>query len=253
MNRSAPPGYDELRIGGIRIVVRSSFTDAVRVAMAGGTLFSFAAHQPGARALAGRGTAWASTLPDGDGIVVRHSRHGGVLAPITRDLFLWPTRAPTELESTLRLARSGVPCPELLAYVVYPAWGMLARADVATRRLEGADLPDAWRSARTASEHAVIMEAVATLLRQLHHAGAWHPDLNLKNVFIVPGANGRQAFVLDVDRVRFGEPRSRHIGRRNLDRLLRSARRWNADWNLGLDPARWLDPLAHDLATDGAA
>jgi len=46
-----------------------------------------------------------------------------------------------------RLADAGVPTPEIVAYAVYPAFGPFARADVATRALDGRDFPEAWRAA----------------------------------------------------------------------------------------------------------
>ena len=53
--------------------------------------------------------------------VVRHNRHGGLFAPVTRDLFLPPTRAPHELRTALRLTALGVPTPPVLMYGVEPA------------------------------------------------------------------------------------------------------------------------------------
>src|SRR2546423_9264695 len=51
-----------------------------------------------------------------------------------------------------------------------------------------------------------------TLFRS--HAGAHHPDLNLKNVLLTAGeGEGLDAYVLDVDRVRFSSPGSPLTGR----------------------------------------
>lgn len=212
--------------------------------MAHATLHEFAARQAGARALAGRGTAWATALPNGVEVVVRHARHGGALAAVTGDLFLAPTRAPRELATALRLAHAGVPTAELVAYAVYPALGPFARADVATRALRGADFPDAWRAAGDATARTALLGALATLLGALRAAGALHPDLNLKNVFITPAAGGPTALVLDVDRVEFGPAGSAEIATENLARLIRSARKWRKRWNLDIDEFTDLAPLA---------
>jgi 3-deoxy-D-manno-octulosonic acid kinase len=231
-----PAGYDEFVFParGARVVALAAVAGAVREAMSTATLYEWAARSPGARELSGRGAAWAATLPNGTDVVVRHSRHGGVLAPVTSDLFLAPTRAPNELRAAVRLAQAGVPTSEVLAFAVYPAVGPFARADVATRRLLGADFPDAWRGARTETEREAIMTATATLLGRMRDAGALHPDLNLKNVFIGGSGADKTAFILDVDRVEFGEGNSREIGARNLSRFLRSARKWNAEQQLGI-------------------
>jgi hypothetical protein len=244
---TAPPGYDSFVVGRARIVAQQALAGAVRDAMANSTLFAFAARQPGARALAGRATAWAAMLPNGVEIAVRHSRHGGALAALTGDLFFSPTRAPRELTAALRLAQSGVPTPELVAYAVYPALGPLARADVATRMLRGADFPDAWRATGNDVGRKALLAALATLLRQLRSAGALHPDLNLKNVFITPNGGGPTAFVLDVDRVEFGTAGSAEIAEQNLTRLIRSARKWRERWKLDIDEFTDLAPLAATL------
>ncbi len=244
---SAPPGYDSFLIGRTRVVARQPLAAAVREAMTSATLFEFASRQPGASALEGRGTAWAAALPNGVEVVVRHSRHGGALAALTGDLFLAPTRAPQELATALRLAHAGVPTPEIVAYAMYPAVGPFARADVATRKLHGVDFPDAWRATADGVARKSLLAALAALLRSLRSAGALHPDLNLKNVFITPNGDGPTAFVLDVDRVEFGPAGSARVAAENLARLIRSARKWRKRWNLDIDEFTDLAPLAGAL------
>jgi hypothetical protein len=229
-----PPGYEAIDVGGARAAVLASLAGPVREALSGGTLYDWAAGRPGARALAGRGTAWATALPNGAEIVVRHSRHGGVLAPLTGDLFLPPSRAPHELVAAARLARAGVPTPEVAACVVYPALGFFCRADVATRTLRGADFPAAWRAAADEPARLAMLDATATLLRAMQRAGASHPDLNLKNVFLAGAGSGVTAFVLDVDRVAFGPADDPAIAGRNIARLVRSARKWRTRWGLAI-------------------
>ncbi len=243
----APPGYESFIVGRARVVALQPLAGAVREAMRASSLYEFASCQPGASALAGRQTAWAAALPNGVEIVVRHSRHGGTFAAITGDLFFSPTRAPRELANALRLAHAGVPTAEIVAYAVYPAVGPLARADVATRKLRGADFPDAWRATADGAARKSLLAALATLLRALRAAGAMHPDLNLKNVFITPNGDGPTAFVLDVDRVEFGAPGSAEVATQNLTRLIRSARKWRQRWKLDIDEFTDLAPLASAL------
>jgi len=244
---STPPGYESFLVRRTHVVARTECAHAVRAALATGTLHSWASRQPGAVPLTGRDTAWAVRLPGGPEVVVRHSRHGGALARLTRDLFLAPTRAPHELAVSLRLGRAGVRTPEVIAYAVYPATGPFARADVLTRRTPGTDFPDAWQAAADGPGRLALVRALAVLLRQLREAGALHPDLNLKNVLLAEQDGGRVAFVLDVDRVRFGAPGSREVARRNLGRLLRSARKGRARWHVDLREAPLLAELAASL------
>jgi len=218
--------------------------------MAGGSLHGWAASQPLARAMQGRTTAWATALPGGVEVVVRHSRHGGILAPITGDRFLAPTRAPAELAAALRLADAGVPTPEVLAYAVYPALGPLARADVATGLLRGLVLPEAWRAAAGEDARSPLVEALATLLAALRRAGAHHPDLNVRNVLVLDAASGPVAAVLDVDRMVFGAAGDAGPAARNLRRLIRSVAKERAGYGLDLT-ARQVERLR--AAVEGPA
>ena len=186
-----PAGYETFPVGSARVVAHGPVANAVREAMAGTSLHAWAARQPGARAMRGRTTAWATALPNGVEVVVRHSTHGGLLAPLTGDRFLAPTRAPAELDAALRLAEAGVPTAEVLAYAVYPAPpGPFFRADVATRLLRGRALPDAWNAASTLEARWALIEALARLLEALRAAGAHHPDLNVRNVLVLEAAAG---------------------------------------------------------------
>jgi len=223
----APAGYTRFLQGTADVVVLGACAEAVRRAIAGRSLYDYAASHPGRRELRGRGVAYAVPLPDGETrVVVRHSRHGGLLAPVTGDRFFPPTRAPHELRTALRLAEAQVPTPAMVAYATYPAGAVFRRSDVATREVAGGkDLADVLARAGE-DARSTALDATAELLRALERAGARHPDLNVTNVLIVAtdGLPAR-ALVLDVDRVVFGERGDGRIGAANVRRLLRSARK----------------------------
>jgi hypothetical protein len=226
--RADPPaGYLSARVEGAEVVALADTLPRIREALRGGTLYEYAAQHPAARMLAGRAPAYAAPLPgNGMQVVVRHSRHGGFFAPLTRDRFLAPTRAPRELHTSLRLTGLRVRTPPVIAYVVYPAGPLLRRTDVATREIEGgADLAALLAgTAQTCSRDAALT-STAALLSAMARAGVRHPDLNLKNILIAPDADATPAaFLLDVDRVRFDPPEN--AGRANAARVLRSARKW---------------------------
>jgi len=239
MQPRTPAGYRESAIGGTRLVARDDQHDAVREAMARSTLYRWAALQPGARALQGRQVAWATRLGNGAAVVVRHSRHGGALAAITRDLFLAPSRAPHELAVSQRLGAAGVATPVVLAYAVYPAVGPLCRADVMTAHVDGADLPAAWANAHSPVARDGIIDAVAALLRSLQAAGARHPDLNVKNVLISDSGGAPLASVLDVDRVAFGRAGDAGLAELNARRLGHSLMKWRALHGLDVSERQW--------------
>ena len=224
----APAGYTRFLLSGADVVALGSCADAVRRALSSRTLYHYAETHPARRALGGRGVAYAVTLPDGQTrVVVRHSQHGGMLAPVTGDRFLPPTRAPHELDTALRLAAASVPTPEIIAYATYPAGGVFRRSDVATREIVGGrDLADALAPTGPAGRRIAALAATRALLDALHQAGARHPDLNVRNILIVERDGGdHRAFVLDVDRVVFGTPGDPRIAAANVRRLVRSARK----------------------------
>ena len=231
-NSGTPAGYRESALGETLLVARDDQHDAVRGVLSLGTVHDWAARQPGARPLQGRQVAWATRLPGGTDIVVRHSRHGGALAALTGDLFLSPSRAPYELQMSLQLHRAGVPTPAVIAYAVYPAIGPLCRADVVTAFVDGADFPAAWAVAASPAARDAIIDAVAALLRAMQRARALHRDLNVKNILISDADGAVRAWILDVDRVYVKSDRTDAPARRNAWRLRASLAKWRAERGL---------------------
>jgi hypothetical protein len=227
---STPAGYARVAVGRCEAVARTEHVEDARLMLADGSLYEAAARDLSAIRLQGRGVAYAIALPaTGTRAVVRHNRHGGKLARLTRDLFLPPTRAPHELAVALRLRELGVPTPHVLMYGTSPAPFPFRRADVVTREIEGGHDLAAFMAWKTPTdERAAAWAATRALVRTMNEAGARHHDLNVKNVLIAPTDGGFMAYLLDVDRVTFGTPRSEAIARGNAERLLRSARKWRS-------------------------
>jgi hypothetical protein len=231
------------------VIAAAPLADAVRQALAQDPLYRYAERHPKRRVYHGRGEVYGAPLPAGGvRIVVRHSRHGGMFAPLTRDLFFSPTRAPDELETALRLADAGVPTPEIVAYAIYRAGPIMRRADIATREIPGArDLGDALAEAPDAAMRRAHLEHAARLMRALTDAGARHPDLNVKNILLASDAAGAtMAYVLDVDRVEFAKPGDPRITQANLRRLARSLRKQREERKLAVTDAdiAWLSDVA---------
>jgi hypothetical protein len=203
-------------------VVLAPLVPAFRDVLGRGTLYDYAAAHPERHAFpGGRGVAYAVPLGEARA-VVRHARHGGALAALTRDLFLAPTRAPYELAVSVQLRARQVRTPEILGYVTYPALPVLRRVDVVTREVRDAvDLGTVL--ARLPGERVAVWAAVTALVDAMCAAGAYHADLNVGNIVLTrEGHGGYAAHVLDVDRVvwrRAGDPA---VGRANLRRLGRS-------------------------------
>ena len=251
-SREVPAGYVALTVGPARAVCASEIAPEIQELLRRGTLYDYAATSPGARPIAGRGTAYVASLPGGERVVVRHNRHGGALATLTRDLFRAPTRAPLELDISARLHQLGVPTPTILAYAIYPAAPGLWRADVVTRYVApSADLAAVLLSDDEALR-ADAWEATSILVREISAAGIRHHDLNAKNVLLQLQSEAPSvAMLLDVDRVVFGEPPERALDE-NLSRLFRSFRKWRSLYGARVDESE-IEALARRVRDATAA
>jgi len=234
-----PRGYVRLKADGRSAVACEWAAAIIHDLLTEGTLHDWAAAQKDHAPMHGRGINYGVTLPAGrdmggpTAVVVRRNRHGGLLGPITGEYFSAPTRAPLELANSLRLTAAGVNTPEVIAYALYPAFMNLVRCDVVTQRLpDGGDFPEMWIKAESSGREA-ILTGVASLLKSLVKAGAWHADLNLKNIYIAANGSDMVPYVLDVDCVSF--PGSNDVAERNFNRLARSARKWRTKWGLDFD------------------
>ncbi len=221
-----PPGFAQFNELHARGVAHESIAPAVKAIAAQSTLYAWAAQHPEMREYQGRGPVYGAPLPDGPRVVVRHSRRGGLLGPILGDVYLPPTPAPAELVISFVLARAGVPVPPVLAYSTQRVAGILRRVDVMTAEWEGIDLRAALNSSTSAADRELLVRAVGTLIAQLTHVGAWHQDLNIKNILIMPTQDGGVgAAALDVDRVQFSPPADPNVRDANIERLQRSMRK----------------------------
>jgi hypothetical protein len=226
--RASLPGYARITGHGVRGLAIESSRAGVEEILAGGTLYDYAARQPGARAFRGRMPAYAISLPQNGGdVVIRHAMRGGALGKTGSDLFFPPTRALRELINSMRLRMAGVPTPEVVAFVTYRAGPIFRRSDVATREIkDGHDLSVVLREVPSGDHRAQCLAATGNLLGLLARVGAHHPDLNVRNVLITwDDAEGARAHVLDVDRIRFHVPADPMVSKANFDRLERSLKK----------------------------
>ncbi|MEO5815892.1 MAG: lipopolysaccharide kinase InaA family protein [Gemmatimonadaceae bacterium] len=225
---ATPAGYVRVTAGRCAVIAREDVAGDVKALLEEGSLYEAAARNLGARMLQGRGVSYAIALPvTGARVVVRRNRHGGLFAPLTRDLFLPPTRAPYELEVALRLIKLGVRTPPVLMYGIERVHGILRRADVVTSEIgDGRDMSTYMHPNEDAGARERAWSATRALVRALNAAGARHHDLNVKNILIAPARVGLEAWVLDVDRVELGRPDDPAVRDGNVARLLRSARKW---------------------------
>jgi 3-deoxy-D-manno-octulosonic acid kinase len=192
-----------------------------------GSVYQYARGRADSTSYRGRARAYAFRTPvSGLHLLVRRAHHGGLLAPLTGDLFIVPGRAPRELEISLRLAERGVPTPALLGYVTYPVIGTLCRIDVLVVFVrDSSDLATLLATERDVNVRAGALEAARALLGNLAAARVRHPDLNLRNILISADGETQRAWLLDVDRVLLDSAPTDEILRMNTSRLERSIRK----------------------------
>ena len=166
----------------------------------------------------GRGTTFFIQHADRD-YVLRHYRRGGMIARISPDRYIWTglqrTRAWREWHLLAKMQEMGLPVPQPVAVQVV-RHGMLYSADIMTRRINQANT-----LAGELAHHALAREdwqALGKVIRQFHHHGVWHADLNANNILL---NDKKQMFLIDFDRGRLRKP-AHHWQRANIDRLKRS-------------------------------
>lgn len=197
----------------------------------------FEAEAPAEHLATGSGRGQARLVQhQGQGLVLRHYRRGGLMARLSEDRFLREpahrSRAMREF-ALLRLLRSWrLPVPEA-ALARHRSHGLVYSADIAVGLIPGSrNLVQRLQSARpTPADWAALGRAI----RALHDRQVFHADLNAHNLLL--DAPGR-AWVVDFDKcaVRPGDAWKAD----NLARLHRSLRKeatrvhpyhWDeADW-----------------------
>lgn len=176
----------------------------------GRTLREVAAAHPGAREMKGRGPVWVVTEGGMDLVVRPYLRGGLVAAPLLVDRYLRVglDRPVAEAVVSQELVRRAIPTPEVVAGAVYPA-GPFYRADLVTvyipRSRDLATVLFVPPLAPAPIRLRALQEA-GRLVARLAAGGVNHPDLNARNILLVPEKGGLNALLLDLDRCRVGEP-----------------------------------------------
>lgn len=197
--------------------------------------------QHGACQALGAGRGHIHQVQDSRGqYLLRHYYRGGLIARISRDLFLAQalpqTRAMAEFTLLGRLRARGLPVPQACA-ARHVRHGLFYRADILV-----ALIPDATDVARLLhGERALAAgewQSLGRAVRRLHDEQVFHSDLNCHNLML--DAAGK-AWIVDFDKCGFRAGNDWKSA--NLARLLRSLRK-----QARLDPAlRWRESDWQDL------
>ena len=170
---------------------------------------------------AGRGAAWFIDCGERHW-VLRHSRRGGLLAPLTGDRYLWMgasrVRSFAEWRLLQALTARDLPVPKPIA-ACYRRSGLVYRCDLITERIRHARPLSVALADRPQPQE--VWTEVGAVIARLHRAGADHADLNAHNVLCGFGvANQGSISVIDFDRGRLRKPGAWQQS--NLARLERS-------------------------------
>jgi 3-deoxy-D-manno-octulosonic acid kinase len=165
----------------------------------------------------GRGGAVYVNAPFGR-CVLRHYQRGGMVASVMGDRYLWTgaerTRSFAEFRLLADLNARGLRVPAPVA-ARYTRQGVHYRADLITRRIEGATtLAELVAGGGCSSD---VAARVGATVAELHAVGAYHADLNAHNVLLVDDA----VWLVDFDRGQMRTP-ARAWQLANLERLRRS-------------------------------
>lgn len=219
-----PVGYRELDVAGTALVARSDAFERARHALIEhGTLYEWAAQQPGVRALRGRGETRVVPF-DGGAWVVRHAFRGGAVARLLGDRYVryGEPRPYAELRVSNGLRQHNIETPAVVAFAIYPD-GIFYRADIVTEYVpDSVDLATLTFGEHRAppGQRVAAWRAAGALLRRAFNAGLLHPDLNLGNILIAGDPEAPRAWIIDLDRARLG-------GDMSADRRVAMQRRMN--------------------------
>ncbi len=222
---------------GMHMLVRREGASAIVRALAGG----HGAPEPGGRGAVAR-FPW---LPGRDGLV-RRCRRGGIMRFMGGN-YLLENRPLREFQAHCGVVGRGLSAPLPLGVAwtrLGPAW----RGALATEALDAPDLL-AWLRAPENNDfdvRAALLRRCGALVREMHEAGVWHADLQVKNLLAAaPGP-----VLIDFDRARVSGKPGDLARARNLLRFRRSLERHGLDGGLfaafieGYGPAAlpgWMD------------
>ncbi|MCK8516949.1 3-deoxy-D-manno-octulosonic acid kinase [Methylonatrum kenyense] len=195
----------------------------------------------------GRGTVIFISDPyqSGRQWALRHYMRGGSVARMFGDRYLWSglhdTRAWREWHYTSQLFDAGLPVARPVAGRVVRE-GPLYRADFITVRVPGAASFDDLLSAGEVPLE--TWSAIGRTIRRFHDAGAWHSDLNSRNILV--GPDPETVHIIDWDRGEWRTGNGKEWRDANLDRLKRDLEK-----RLRIKDVWAYTPQGHQALLDG--
>ncbi len=210
----------------------------------GETLYDAAARSAsGGEALIGRAPVHLVAGAPGERWAVRHYVRGGIMGPLWRDRYprLGKPRPFREAEASEFLRRHGVPTPPVIAAAIYPT-GTVYRADLVTKYLPGThDLAHLLftPAASPSASRATVLRRTGELIGRIARAGAFHRDLNAKNLLIGGRQEEPELHLLDLDRCSIAARVPSRTAKRMFLRLRRSLLKWEGRTGRRVEKEEW--------------
>lgn len=180
----------------------------------------------------GRGQVLYISLDNGETLIVKKQRRGGLYGRMMGDIFSQEWQAVGEVSLAETAWKKGVPVTQVAFAMSAPAGkGRLARyrrAYVASVKLPGArSLMDVLTGDAPEAERRIALVTAARTINRAHSRGFTHGDLNLGNILVQRSEQGEYSgWLIDLSHSWLGG--SLRFDRRvaNLMRLYRSAEKW---------------------------
>ena len=176
----------------------------------------------------GRSPLRRLALPGKPALLIRRYNRGGLLRAINRDRYSSPARVLNEIRVCREAVSRGVPVAPAVGAIIEKI-GKFYRLSLVTCEIEDAiDLGEYinWLPAAPPREVLMekrgIIEAVGRAVRQMHDAGLYHADLQLKNILVRLSNEGVDVHFIDLDRSVIDGGLSERLRADNLRRLNRS-------------------------------
>ncbi|HOV88308.1 MAG TPA: lipopolysaccharide kinase InaA family protein, partial [Syntrophobacteraceae bacterium] len=143
------------------------------------------------------------TVRHAPGVILKEGLYSGTRAILRT---VGGAKACREGSTLLKLARRGIPVPEVLAYGTQKRSGILERDILLTREVPGAQNLNTYVKRdypglpfRTKRE---LIRKFAGFIRELHDAGVDHRDLHIGNILLRDPGSDNPFVLLDADRIR---------------------------------------------------
>ena len=238
-----PTGFSETRAGGFVIFTRPVYhkmatsiatqdpeTVFARHAAAGGN--GGVEKAGGPRPLSGRGRVIEVPGSEGETLILKKNRRGGLYGRFMGDLHATDYEAVSDLFLSETAWKKGVPVALVAFVMAAPAGpGRLAkrwRGYCATIKVEGArSLMDLLSGPPDPHRRRSALSAAGRCIQRAHDRGFFHGDLNLGNILIVESGQGEfGGWLIDLPGSLIGGSLRSAPRQKNLMRLYRSAEKW---------------------------